>query len=153
MKKWLVLMLISVGLLGASGCGTAGRSYVDTGMTETLEVEILPDASKMFTYRLRWPEDNIPNHIQIARDGNKPGKAFARGGIEMNRATYDRLMENTAYVVERTAYCREGFFELDRSISRYHLWIRGECKESASEEDRKVFTGKQTLTEDRWRKH
>lgn len=153
MKRLLILALIGAGLLSINGCGTAGRNYVDTQMAETLEVEILPNNSKMFTYRLRWPEDNIPNHIQIARGDAKPGRGFARGGVDVGNAAYDRLIENTAYVVENAGYCRESFFELDRSISRYHLWIRGECKESATAEDRQVFVGKQTLAEDKWKKH
>ena len=151
MKRLLVLVLIGAGLLGLNGCGTSGRSFVDTGMAETLEVEILPNTSKMFTYRLRWPEESIPNHIQVARSGgSKPGQDFARGGVDMGRSTYDRLLENTAYVVEHAGYCRDGFFELDRSISRYHLWVRGECKDSASDADRQAFGAKQTLTRERW---
>lgn len=152
MKKLLILVLLGTGLLSLNGCGTAGRSYVDTEMAETLEVEILPNTSKMFTYRLRWPEEHIPSHIQIARSGGSPGKEFARGGIDVGRSTYDRLLENTAYVVEHSGYCREGFFELDRSISRYHLWVRGECKDSASEADQQAFGTKQTLTRERWGK-
>ena len=150
MNKPLILMLIGAGIL--IGCGTAGRSYVETEMAETLEVEILPNDSKMFTYRLRWPEDHIPNHIGIARDGSSPGKEFARGGVDVGRGTRERLLENTAYVVEHAGYCREGFFELDRSISRYHLWVRGECKDGATAADQQAFGARQTLTPERWRK-
>lgn len=134
------------------GCSSAGRSYVETEMAETLEVEILPNTSKMFTYRLRWPEESIPNHIRVARGGANPEHEFAKGGVDVGRGTYERLLENTAYVVEHSGYCREGFFELDRSISRYHLWVRGECKDSATAADRQSFGAKQTLTSSRWRK-
>lgn len=150
MNKWLILLLISASLL--SGCETTGRSYVETEMAETLEVEILPNTSKMFTYRLRWPEEQIPNHVRIARDGNNPGREYARGGVDMGRDTYERLLENTAYVVEHAGYCRDGFFELDRSISRYHLWVRGECKDGASAADQQAFGTNQTLTPDYWNK-
>lgn len=151
MSKHRILMLAVVILL--VGCGTSGRSYVETEMAETLEVEILPNTSKMFTYRLRWPEEHIPSHISVARSGSSnPGQEFARGGVNVGRGTYDRLLENTAYVVEHAGYCREGFFELDRSISRYHLWVRGECKDSATTADQQAFGLKQTLTPERWRK-
>ena len=143
-------MLMAVIML--AGCSTAGRSYVESEMAETLEVELLPNASKMFTYRLRWPEEHIPSHIQVARNGNSPGREFAQGGVNLGRDTYDRLLVNTAYVVEQAGYCREGFFELDRSISRYHLWVRGECKDSATDADQQAFGSKQTLTPERWRK-
>lgn len=150
MKRTLVLLL----LMGAviTGCGTTGRSYVDTEMVETLEVEILPNTSKMFTYRLRWPEDHIPNHIRVDRGSGNPGREFRRGGVDVGRGTYERLQENTAYVVKHAGYCRDGFFELDRSISRYHLWIRGECKDGATTEDQQVFGAKQVLGAEHWGK-
>lgn len=150
MSKHGILVLMAAILL--VGCGTMGRSYVETEMAETLEVEILPNASKMFTYRLRWPEESIPNHIRVARGGTNPGQDFARGGVDVGRGTYEKLVENTAYVVEHSGYCREGFFELDRSISRYHLWVRGECKDSATAADQQSFGARQTLTPDSWRK-
>lgn len=150
MSKHGILMVVTVILL--VGCGTAGRSYVETEMAETLEVEILPNTSKMFIYRLRWPEESIPNHIRVARGGTNPGQDFAKGGVDVGRGTYEKLLENTAYVVENSGYCRDGFFELDRSISRYHLWVRGECKDSATTADQQAFGAKQTLTPERWRK-
>lgn len=151
MSRCAILVLVSVALL--MGCSANnGRSYVATEMAETLEVEILPNTSKMFTYRLRWPEEHIPSHIQVARNGSSPGRDFARGGVNLGRDTHDRLLANTDYVVERSGFCREGFFELDRSISRYHLWVRGECKDSATAADQQLFGVKQTLTPERWRK-
>lgn len=151
MSKYGAVMLMAALLL--VGCSSNnGRSYVETEMAETLEVEILPNTSKMFTYRLRWPEDRIPSHIHVARGGNNPGREFSRGGVDLGRDTYERLLANTAYVVEHSGYCRDGFFELDRSISRYHLWVRGECKDSASADDQQAFGAKQTLTPERWGK-
>jgi len=145
-------MVLVVALLLISCSANNGRSYVETEMTETLEVEILPNTSKMFTYRLRWPEDHIPTHINIARGGNNPGQEFAQGGVNVGRDTHERLLVNAGYVVEHAGYCRDGFFELDRSISRYHLWVRGECKDGASAADQQAFGTKQTLTPERWRK-
>ncbi len=150
MKTYWVLLAIGLSLL--VGCSSAGRSYVKSEMDETLEVEILPNDSKMFTYRLRWPEDRIPNHIRVSRDGSDARRDFYEGGVNVGRNTRQRLLENTGYVVEKVGYCRDGFFELDRSISRYHLWVRGECKESATPEDQLAFTGKQILSSSRWEK-
>jgi len=151
MIKRGILMLVAI-LLLVSCSNNNGRSYVETEMAETLEVEVLPNTSKMFTYRLRWPEDHIPSHIRVARGGTNPEREFADGGVNVGRDTYDRLLVNAAYVVEHSGYCREGFFELDRSISRYHLWVRGECKDSANAADQQAFGAKQILTPERWRK-
>nr|WP_324258581.1 hypothetical protein [Cellvibrio fontiphilus] len=149
MKNIVMLLVICASLL--AGCSSNGRSYVESAMTETLEVEVLPNQSKMFTYRLRWPEEQIPNHIRVSRDGRDTRRDFYEGGVNVGRNTHERLLQNTGYVVEKAGYCRDGFFELDRSISRYHLWVRGECKESATEADKAAFGGKQTLTPERWK--
>lgn len=147
---WLLKMGALIVLL--VGCSANGRHYVATEMNETLEVEILSNDSKMFTYRLRWPDDQIPTHVQISRDGRDGRRDFYEGGINPGRNTAQRLSQNVAYVVSTSGYCREGYLELDRSISRYHLWLRGECRESASLEDRERFPGQLSLHAEHWQK-
>lgn len=132
-------------LLLLSACSSPGRSYTATGMAETLETNLLENGSKMFVYRLRWPEDTIPSHIQIARSSRTPER-FQQSGVEVNRHTYERVQQNAAYVVEQTGFCRTGFLELDGSASRYHLWLKGECRESASAADMERFGKQQVLT-------
>jgi hypothetical protein len=114
-------------------------------MQETLETEILPNTSKMFVYRLRWPEGEIPNHIQVA-SSSRTVRTYEQYGIEVNRHTYKRLQENAAHVVAQKGFCREGFLELDYSVSRYHLWLKGECKEGASADDNNRFGNKKNYT-------
>ena len=150
MKRWLVLLLIGSGVL--SGCETPGRSYVETQLVETLEVEIMPNESKMFTYRLRLPEPS-PNQPGGAHGGGHPGgPGGPHGGVKIGRDTHERLLANAAYVTEHSGYCREGFFELDRRVSPFHLWIRGECKDGATAADQQAFGAKKTLTPEHWRK-
>ncbi len=122
-------------------CGTPGRSYVDSKLLETLEIEIMPNTSKMFVYRLQMPEEN--KNVRIERGGFQRGEE--RSGIAIGSATPKRLSENAGFVVERMGYCREGFLEIDSSVSQYNLWVKGECKEGASEEDKKKFGSKQTI--------
>jgi hypothetical protein len=133
--------LVIMGLVVA--CGTTGRSYTDTALVETLEIEIMPNTSKMFVYRLRMPEGRIVDGVQVERGGFMGGGG--RSGISINGSTPKRLQENTAYVVEKMGYCREGFLEIDSSVAPYNLWMKGECKEGATEEDKKKFGTKQTL--------
>lgn len=139
----LAVLIFSLSVL-LGGCGTPGRSYAKTGMQETLEVDILRNNSKMFVYRLKWPDDAIPNHIRVARHSG-PSQPRNVGGVDINRSTYERLQQNAAYVVKHMDYCREGYIELDRSISRYHLWLKGECKESATTTDRQQFAEQEIL--------
>ncbi len=139
----LGLVLVSIcGLLVA--CSSPGRSYTDSKMQETLEVEILPNTSKMFVYRLRLPDDQMPNNVRIERGGFQRGEDV-RGGVNVSGSTPQRLIENAGYVVQNMGYCREGFLEIDSSVSQYNLWVKGECKEGATEEDKKKFGAKQTL--------
>ena len=98
----------------------------------------------MFVYHLRWPDNEIPGLVHIER-GATPGPEVRPGGVDVGRSTQMRLRENAAYVVKRMGYCREGFLEIDSNSSRYHLWLKGECKEGASDADRQKFGQKQTL--------
>jgi hypothetical protein len=141
--RFLGAVLVGVcGLLIA--CSTPGRSYTDSKLQETLEIEILPNTSKMFVYRLQLPEDKMPNGVRIERGGFQRIDD-ERGGIAIGSSTPKRLLENAGYVVERMGYCREGFLEIDSSVSQYNLWMKGECKEGATEDDKKKFGTKQTL--------
>lgn len=148
--SWPLLVAVALMVGALNACNNSGRSYVKSEMVETLEVEIRPDTSKMFTYRLRWPEALIPNHIRVANSSGF-SRPVEQGGISVGRDTYERLLRNAAYVVESSGYCREGFLELDRSMSRYHLWLKGECKEGATAADQQKFGSQEILTSNAWR--
>ena len=152
MKNMQRLVWTILGLVTLVSCAGPGRNYVRNEMQETLEVEILPNTSKMFVYRLRWPEEHIPNPIRVVNSSTGNPAPVTQGGVDISRSTPERLYENAAYVVQHSGYCREGFFELDRSISRYHLWLKGECKEGASEADKERFGSRKTLIPKNWRK-
>lgn len=137
------LFVIACGLVAA--CSSPGRSYTDSKLQETLEIEILPNTSKMFVYRLRLPDDQRPESVRIERGGFQGGSEGPRRGININSSTPQRLVENAGYVVQNMGYCREGFLEIDSSASQYNLWVKGECKEGATDEDRKKFGAKQIL--------
>jgi len=125
-------------------CSSPGRNYTDSKLQETLEIEILPNTSKMFVYRLRLPEDQQPNSVRIERGGFQTGNDN-RGGISVGSSTPKRLIENAGHVVQQMGYCREGFLEIDSSVSQFNLWVKGECKEGATEDDIKKFGTKQIL--------
>jgi len=131
-------IVLMCGLITA--CSTPGRSYTGSTMQETLEIEILPNTSKMFVYRLQAPENT---NVRIERSGFQRSDDVR--GIAVSGATQKRLVENAAYVVQHMGYCREGFLEIDSSASQYNLWLKGECKDGASEDDKKKFGTKQIL--------
>jgi len=134
-------IVLACGLVVA--CSTPGRSYTGSNMQETLDIEILPNASKMFVYRLQLPDSQLSNGVRIERGGFQRGDDIR--GIAVGGATRKRLVENAGYVVERMGYCRDGFLEIDSSASQYNLWLKGECKDGATDEDKRKFGTKQTL--------
>jgi hypothetical protein len=144
--KCLILIILVV--LCLSSCSSTGRSYTREGLQETLEVEILPNTSKMFVYRLRMPDEQIPNHIRIAKTATDN---VQQTGVDLGSRSYTSLLMNVDYVVKKSGYCREGFLEIDKSLSRYHIWMKGECKEGATAEDQQKFGAEKTLTSDTWR--
>ena len=140
-------VLLVLVLSGIGGC-SSGRSYTDRGLQETLEIQILPNTSKMFVYRLRMPDDQIPSQVRIAQSSRDNVR---QTGIDLSSRSHRSLLMNVEYVVKKTGYCREGFFEIDKSLSRYHIWMKGECKEGAAAEDSQKFGAAKTLTSDTWK--
>ncbi len=82
------------------------------------------------------------------RGGGMKGGGMGRGGVEngdkpdreamMNRfkkVVYDKLDTK----LSETGYCRESYMELDNYFVRGRSQIRGECKDSATAEDRMTF--------------
>lgn len=142
-------LAFSLLMLLLASCAGPGENYVKSDLKETLEIEILPNTSKMFVYRLRTPEADVPSAVFIARTPND--RRPQGGGVQISRSTPERLLENAQFVVAKIGYCREGFFELDRNLSPYNLWLKGECKEGATDEDKQRFGSAQTLSADHWR--
>lgn len=130
-----------------AGCNS-GRSYTKVGMQETLEVQILPNTSKMFVYRLRMPEDQIPSQVRIAQSSRD---SVQQTGVDLGAHSYRSLLMNVEYVVKKSGYCREGFLEIDKSLSRYHIWMKGECKEGSTTEDLQKFGKEMVLNSETWR--
>lgn len=136
------LMLIMVGLM--AGCNTVERSQA--GMTESLDIEIRPNASKLFVYRLTDPTGASAHQAQVQRmraqrRGDRAAGPSDRGGVR----SYRRLQANTQRALRNTGFCRDGYLELDRRISANVLWLRGECRDGATEEDRQRFGGLTSL--------
>lgn len=129
-------------VLGA--CSTAGGKYGD--MDESLDIEILPNASKLFTYRVE--RDTVdPARVQIQRPRPSRERTRERRQSEEipGRRVYRYLQNRTEQALELTGYCTEGYIELDRRLANHVLWLRGECREGASEADRARFGQKDTL--------
>ena len=114
------LALIVAGLL--AGCNSVERFQAD--MTESLEIEIRPNASKLFVYRMVDPTGAYAHQAKVQHlRAQRRGRAAAprdRGGVR----SYRLLQGNTQRALLSTGYCRNGYLELDRRMSTNVLWLR-----------------------------
>ncbi len=70
--------------------------------------------------------------------GKGDGDAKSNREVMMKRrkeVVYEKLKTK----LDETGYCRESYIELDNYFVRGRSQIRGECKDSATEEDRMIF--------------
>ncbi|WP_347330667.1 hypothetical protein [Marinimicrobium locisalis] len=135
-------MLVVLPLLLVVGCSSGGRHY--SALQETLSIEILPNTSKQFVYRLAIPEAMRRPLVQVY---DSPKEASQHRQREpLGEPAYRRLKKDTKRAVQVTGYCREGFLELDYRLSYEEMWMRGECREGATEKDRERFAGRDTLS-------
>jgi hypothetical protein len=130
---WLTLAL------ACAACSTADRHF--TQMEESLAITIMPDSSKQFIYRLNLPAGAPPDPLVVPRRTDGPSHRPA----QPDRRAYQRLRENVDLALARTGYCRAGYLELDRRLATHTLWLRGECREGATDEDMENFGGRDTL--------
>ncbi|MDT8427611.1 MAG: hypothetical protein RQ757_02465 [Pseudomonadales bacterium] len=103
---------------------------------ELLEPEINSENTKFFIFRRE-------NNQQLLEESPTPASIQTQGrtaaGAGRDEAMARLVLERVTLVLEKTGYCREGFFELFRENSRNGLMLRGECREAASPQDRQHF--------------
>ncbi|WP_341937433.1 hypothetical protein [Marinimicrobium sp. C2-29] len=125
--QWLMGAGLAVALMGCS----TGRHFAS--LDETLSIEVLPNTSKLFVYRLSSPDDRRRNLVEVYRS---PGEARQHRTTEpLGDRAHRYLRRNTERALELTGYCREGFLELDYRLSHEQMWLRGECREGATDAD------------------
>lgn len=127
---WLWAALLAVALLGCSSAPSYG------GGAQSLSITILPNHSKQFVYRLSGAAQQSPGSLAQAPR------------YMPDRRDYNKLQRRAAYVVSATGYCREGYMELDFRLNMQQQWLRGECKESATDADIKTYAEQTQLSLD-----
>jgi len=116
---------------GLAACGTS--SYVAPPANERLVPEITAEGTKFFILQRDYlrPE-------QYASVG-PPSRTRARNGDELIMGERN-IEQRLTLIMESTGYCREGFFELYREQTLTGFSVRGECREDATDADRKRFS-------------
>ncbi|WP_346839102.1 hypothetical protein [Microbulbifer sp. SAOS-129_SWC] len=102
------------------------------GLKESFDTEIAANGAKRFTFSLEMQRRDIPapyterdrNRARMGSSADMAGHPGGRQpGLQFDRALKEKLIE--------TGFCRDGYFELERTVSRFRGEVRGECREGA----------------------
>jgi len=71
------------------------------------------------------------------RQGPPPGsdRGDSSKAEKMKKKFNQHLVQRLESKLEETAYCREGYFTLEKNLNRGKASVRGECREAATDED------------------
>ena len=116
MMKWICSLIIVIGVIGCR-MGTVGV----TDFTPSMSHQIARDGSKRFRF-------------EVHKDLDKELIRSSRGRYNAERfaSAFDDLLERE---LKSSAYCREGYFVIDRLDHPRDAFIFGECNEGATSED------------------
>lgn len=122
-------------LLTLVACG-GGPNWQAPPANERLNTQIAADGTKFFVFHR--------SYLQFDRDDEdfRRGRSMAgQRGARSSGPIYAEwdVTERLTAIMERTGYCREGFFELYREQTFSDFSVRGECREGASDADRAQF--------------
>ncbi|MBB1271084.1 hypothetical protein [Shewanella sp. SR44-3] len=118
---------------------------------DRLHAEVLEDGLKLFTYtaRLANPsliplEERLPQDRPFGRSQDDYREyLIAQKNAQDERELWVRQVElGLEKTLEMSAFCRDGYHELNRFIDFDRAEIRGECKEGANDADRKKYPAK-----------
>ncbi len=163
LKPYFITALITVCI---SGCS----SRDEPKLTPIFHTEIKADDSKMFSFTLvgnngikaEGAEDNKPEGESEGERGKGSGGKGGRGGrgkgdrqssTEQVPRPTSRSNDKSKYLNEllyellneqllQNQYCRTGYFQLEKSLVRGLINLKGECNESATAEDKARFPNK-----------
>lgn len=130
---------------------------------EVFQTQISQDGTKVFVYRLERPENPGAERVRSAgprgnrdhgegpagRNGNngegKKGRSRGPSDAENKGSKHGdfKLDEGLTAVLAENGFCREGYYELDRYQALGDISLRGECKDTATENDRRNFPNSQ----------
>ena len=116
--------MIALAALCLSACsGTKPAS----ALNDEFSTEITGDGTKFFTYIRHLPGATEGGRDKSKRKGKRKGKSD------------DSLREAVQARLDTSGYCRDGYLALERYQANGIARIRGECRDGATDSDRKQF--------------
>ncbi len=119
-----------------AGCSNA---LINTDVPRALNINILADGSKQFVYLLGHNDVDARMKPRVMRGSRKTQPAILKR--VPSKHDYQKLQRHTAKIVLEVNYCRDGYLELDYRMTTTVIWLRGECRETATKVDLKHFGG------------
>jgi hypothetical protein len=152
-RCFALIFLVSIVACSSNQKNEVSQAYLAT--------HILDDGSKQFVYSAELPEPagrgkrgggngrpgNVAGNVQgsSSRGLSAGVTAGTGGGRKAGKGSRGRqsganlLVEALESELKKTGYCRKGFMELDRMMEPSQTFIKGECVETASRNDREEF--------------
>ncbi|MCL6415727.1 hypothetical protein MIB92_08695 [Aestuariirhabdus sp. Z084] len=136
--KIVPLVLIALTLTACSGRGHNPPPLE----AAALKTDIKDNGLKLFVYETLPVKHSVAEQpTQKSRTNRPPGGGHSqKRQVQSNtNPLLEALTDSIDNALEDTGYCREGYIELDHFSRRGLARIRGECKEGATELDRRLF--------------
>ncbi|MDP5210542.1 hypothetical protein [Microbulbifer sp. 2205BS26-8] len=104
------------------------------GAKESFHTEIAPNGAKRFVFTLEREHKSFPAPVLAHPDGQRRmqrGPVGAGAGVSRRDIAYfERAL---ARQLAETGFCKQGYFEIERTVYKYGGEVRGECREGAGE--------------------
>jgi len=156
MKRFPIKLIIPVVFICMVGCSSNQKNEVPQGYLAT---NISDDGSKQFVYTVELPEStgqgkrgkgkgrpgNVAGQVRGSSNRGLSGGVTAGTGGKGGRSGRGQqgraglLNDAVEAELKKTGYCRDGFMELDRMMEPGQTFVKGECVEAASVNDREEF--------------
>ena len=135
-KNLLIIPVVAMALVACASNQTK-KSEIE----EIFVTDIKPNGIKLFSYTMTVSR---PSGSRSGTGGGKRGgEGGKQGGGSSGRPDRESMMKGIKEKLDarlaETGYCREGYIVLGRRIDRGRSFIRGECKEGATADDREKF--------------
>lgn len=132
--RWCVVLCL-VAMVGY-GCAMRDPASTLEPASERLIPSISEDGTKFFVFERQHGEASA---MQV------DGRGLASNDRRSSGPAPGALEARVEQVMERTGYCRDGFFERYRERAGAIVRFRGECREAATGEDRDRFVSGQAI--------
>ncbi|MDX2463708.1 MAG: hypothetical protein QNK31_04290 [Porticoccus sp.] len=141
--KYQYILLTLVSTLGLFSCSS--QSALDSNLSESFVPEINDRDLKQFTYKvsdLSSKRGSMPAYRQKEVDRGTKSLDETRKNRNLGTVTKRREQEMLSLLdkkLAKTVFCQEGYTIISRNFQSGYSEIKGQCKETATQQDKENF--------------